>query len=263
MNLPETLRRGLPGAVADDLGDLGRTGQPDEPGAARLVGGVAARGTRRPRGTLERDHVTAAGSDRLERGGLRPRSLQQVELLDRGVGDQASIDRDDLVRPVLEQARTAEGVDGIPHPGAPVQRAAGEGLRTYENLVLIFRGETGQPAELFPDHLRLPSQLRVRVDVLQVAATAAARVGEAAGRLDPVRRGLVDLDRVGAQVSAVPLGDLRGDAFAGERVADEDHPAVRAAEPGDAVPAVGRRAYRQLDPIPLDEIIRRRDRGSR
>jgi hypothetical protein len=38
-------------------------------------------------------------------------------------------------------------------------------------------------------------------------------------------------------------------------VPDEHHPAVRTADPGDAVAAVRRRADRHLDQVALDQVV--------
>jgi hypothetical protein len=55
-----------------------------------------------------------------------------------------------------------------------------------------------------------------------------------------VRARLEHLDAVGADepLALAGLGDLRGDSLTGQRVPDEDHPAL---VPRDAEPAVGHR----------------------
>ncbi len=75
------------------------------------------------------------------------------------------------------------------------------------------------------------------LDVLEVAATAAARSGVRAERDDPVGGRGQDLDSVGPQVGGGAGGDAGSHALAREGVADEDDLPVR--RPADA-PAAGR-----------------------
>ena len=90
-------------------------------------------------------------------------------------------------------------------------------------------------SELLAHDVAQQSPLHRRVDVLEVAAAALAPA-YAHGGVDPARRGLDDLDGVGAQERLRAVGDLDPHPLARQRVPDEHDLAV---DPGDAVTAVG------------------------
>ena len=106
----------------------------------------------------------------------------------------------------------------------------------------------GQPGELLADHGDLELALMGDGDVLEVAAAAPARAGIRARRGDPVRAGLEHLHAVGPDepLALTRLGDLGVDPLTGQRVADEDDPAL---VPRDAEPAVGHRAHLEGDDV--------------
>ena len=115
-----------------------------------------------------------------------------------------------------------------------VDRSGAAGLRRHRSHDVV---EPGQPRELLADDRRLELPLRGGVDVLPVAATAPAGPAVRAGPLDPVGRGLEDLDGVGAAEARVAvLGDPHDHPLARQGVPDEDDPAL---VPRNAVPAVG------------------------
>ena len=179
---------------------------------------------------------------------LEPDAVHGV--VGRGAGDQAVVDLDHVVRPVLAHPPPPAGQVDVPLPGPPAQpvRVASHRLHAHVEL------EAGQPGELLADHVRLERPLPRRRDVLEVAAAAAARAGVRAGRVDPVRRGLRHLDGVATPepVPVGPLGDLDDDPLAGQRVPHEDHPtrAVGGMQPGDAVAAVGDPLHHDVVPLP-------------
>ena len=86
------------------------------------------------------------------------------------------------------------------------------------------------------------------LDVLEVAASAAARSAERARRVDPVGRRLEHLDSVGAQepVTFVALGHFSDNPLPRQRVPDEDHDAL---VPGDDESAVSGLAAGGLEAV--------------
>jgi hypothetical protein len=73
--------------------------------------------------------------------------------------------------------------------------------------------------------------------MLEIASPATSGSRGATGGIDPIGRGTQDVHRVGPQEGGRFLGDSSEDPFARERMADEDHFAVRS--PGDAPAARG------------------------
>ena len=107
------------------------------------------------------------------------------------------------------------------------------------------RVDAGRAAQLLGDQAGLERALAGEVDVLPVAAAAAARPGVRAGRLDPVGRGLEHRGRRRpAGTSRSPEVTRARHPLVRQRVPDEDHPAVGGA--GDAGAAGRGRAGGQL-----------------
>ena len=175
----------------------------------------------------------------------RPRTpMPCTVVVGRSAGDQAVVDLDDVVRPVLAHPAPPAGQLDVALPGPPAQSVARGSPGTASTVT-----STSSPASrdsCSRTTSALSDRCRASVDVLEVAAPASARTGVRARRVDPVRRGLQHLDGVAAPepVSVGPLGDLDDDPLAGQRVPHEDHPtrAVGGVQPGDAVAAVGDRA---------------------
>lgn len=157
------------------------------------------------------------------------------------VADQALADLDHLVGTVPEQpGHTARGYrEPDPRPPAKARLIAGQ--RLDRDIAL----QAGDAPQLMRDHLRLEPPLRFQAGVLPVAAPAGTWPGVRAGRLDPVRRGLHDLDRLGPRELGGGIGNPRADPFAGQRVAHEHDPA--AGLPRHTPAAVRDIADRQLD----------------
>ena len=195
-----------------------------------------ARRRRHDRGPLPR----ARRDGHLERGHLLPALPGDPGHGHERVRERAVADLDHLVGAVLEQPGGAARADREPDPGPPAQPAAVAGKRLHGDLAVQAR----DPPQLLPDHLRLEPALRLRGGVLPVAAAAAVRAGMGARRLDPVRRGLEDLDRLGPRELGGGIGDPGADAFARQRVPDEHHPP--AGLPGHAPAAVRDVAHGQL-----------------
>ena len=147
-------------------------------------------------------------------------------------------------------ARAAAGVDQEPAEATTVY--FGQWLHHEPEVRHLGRAEPTQPFQLFTDDGRLQLALIGRVDVLEVAPTAAARAGEPARRVDPVRRRGQDLDRIGPQEPRALLGDDRADALAGQRVADEHDLTLVA---GDAVSTVGNRTHVEDEDRLLQTLI--------
>ncbi len=204
--------------------------------------------------------VRAGGRDRLDRGHLRPFPLLHAEFGDPGGGDQAVVDRLDLVRAVLAQACPAVRVDGVLDPGAPGRDLARRELVAvggHDRAVpagLLGR-QPRQAAELLGDHLALEAALGAGLGVLPVAAAAHAGTGVRARGLDPVLGRLQDPYGVGPQEAGVrvAVGHLGDDLLAGERVADEEDLVL--GRTGDAVAAV--RDGADLDLVLLPDQRRR------
>jgi hypothetical protein len=138
--------------------------------------------------------VAAGGDDRLHRLGARPRRPRHTEPVDGRIGDPAALDRHHGVRAVLAQAEPVLAVDREAHPGTPAEPVDVTGHRLHDRV----DGQPGQVRELLPDHRRLELPLQRQRRVLPVAATAPARPGVGAGRLDAPGRRLVHLDGVRA-----------------------------------------------------------------
>ena len=114
--------------------------------------------------------------------------------------------------------------------------------------------DPGDAAELLADHGRLELPLQGQRRMLPVAAAASARTGVRAGRLDPARRRVQDVHRVGPGEPGRDLGDPGPDSLAGQRVPDE-HDRARTGGTGDAVQAGHARAtVRRLAGLQLDQI---------
>ena len=176
----------------------------------------------------------------LQRGHLRPALPGHPGLMHQRVRDRAGADLDHLVGAVLEQPGGAARADREPDPGPPAQPAAVTGQRLHGDLTV----QPCDPPQLLPDHLGLEPALRLRGGVLPVASAAAVRAGMRARRLNPVRRGLQDLDRLRPGEPGGGVGDPGADPFARQRVPDEHHPA--AGLPGHAPAAVRDVAHGQF-----------------
>lgn len=187
----------------------------------------------------------AGGGDGLHGLHAGPVAALDAQFVDALGGDEAVVDRFDLVGAVAAQARLAGGrVDGVLDAGAPPRDLAGGqlvALGGHHGAVPagLLGGEAGEPLQLFGDHLGLEAALGARFDVLPVAAAAAAGAGVRAGCLDAVLGRLEDLHGVGAQEAGalLALRDACHDPLAGQGVPDEQHLAAVGA--GDAVAAVG------------------------
>ncbi len=107
--------------------------------------------------------------------------------------------------------------------------------------------DLGDAAQLLLDELRLQPALGRQVDVLEVAAAAAAGTGVRAGRHDPVRRRLQHLDGVGAQEVGGLAGDPCADPLPRQAVPDEDDPAV--GRPADARATGGDAAQLEVEQL--------------
>ena len=215
-------------AIADHLGD----------GAARLVAD---------------DQAGAAGARRqhvdVRLAGERVTQGRRLDELGRREGEV--VDVDDGVRARGVGPGTALGVEVEPDAGPPAGAAAlvvaGQRL---DDDVRPLGVETAGAGERIADDLPLELALVSEVDVAEL------RPARPVDRVDLERRGpphvraavlarLEDPDRVGApeRLLAV-LGDARHDAFAGQGVRDEDHPAV---ESGDRDPPVCDARHVQFD----------------
>ena len=148
------------------------------------------------------DHVDRVGvpaTRALEHAGGRRRASVAIEAASTGMTSCAV---------VPAQPGPARGVDGELDPGAPAQAG---GRRRAPARPRTSTVEPGQPVQLLGDHGGLELALVVQVDVLPVAAAAAAGPGERARRGDPVRGRLEHLDGVAAQepVALPAVGDPR------------------------------------------------------
>ena len=130
--------------------------------------------------------------------------------------------------------------------GPPVQAVSVTG----DLLDLDLDVESGEALELLADHVGLEPALPLEGHVLEVAASAPARAGEAARRFDPVGGGRQHLDRVAAP-EAVALGavrDLDDDPLPRQGVPHEHH-SLLVGDPGDAVAPVRDRPDLDLEPL--------------
>ena len=178
--------------------------------------------------------------------------------------DAATIHRDHLVRPVLEQTGPTLGVHCVLDSGTPAQalglpRQVRHGGHPYVQRVHLRRGQAGQADELLAHHASLELTLVGRRRVLEIAATATVRPGPRTRRLDPVRRGDEHLDGIGAQETLALFGDHRTDPFPRQGVPDEHDEALR--RPGHAVPAVGHGSHLELKDGTLQPFVPSRGTG--
>ena len=207
-------------------------------------GDVVGDGVSRRAGCALLDHLCAVGSSGV--GGARPLG-----------GDQAVVDRDELVGAVGPHGRPPVGQDGVALARAPPQAVVaapvdGHGLDVQPGDEVRPRVEPPEPHQLLAHHGRLEVTLRGERDVLEVAAPAQPRPGVGARWLDPVGGGYVDADGVAAPepVAVGALGDLDDDPLARQGVAHEHDAGLRLGEPGDAVPAVGDGTHLDLEALP-------------
>jgi hypothetical protein len=221
--VPHAVRAPHRPAVHDDAGlDLGH------PGARAPLGG-------------DRDDALVPRRDDLDARGARPPQGLGADGLDVGAGDEAGVDRLELVRAVPAQPGAAGGRDGELHAGAPAQAVGCAGHLLDLDVAL----HAGQALQLLGDQGRLEPALRRQVDVLPVAAAAAAGSGVRARPLDPVRGRVQHLDGVRPQEGAGRRGHDRPHPLARQRVPDEDDPPVR--RPRHAGPARRHLADVQLE----------------
>ena len=129
------------------------------------------------------DALGAVGDD-LDTGRARPAQGLGADGLDVGRGDQAGVDRLEVVAAVLAQPGAAGRRHGELHARAPAQAVLGAGHLVDDDGAL----DAGQPAQLLLDERGLEPALLGQRDVLPVAAAAAAGTGVRARPLDPVRR---------------------------------------------------------------------------
>ena len=128
------------------------------------------------------------------------------------MGDQAAIDRDDLVRPVPAQP-------GTPSPStANCIRVRQPSRLGVDRLDLAVPRDAGQAPELLAHDVAEQLPLVGRVDVLEVAPSAPPRTRVRARRRDPVRVPPQHLDRVGAQERLARSVIVDAYAFTGQRV---------------------------------------------
>ena len=229
MHLPESGCRHPPVASRRALGEEPRR-------AGVRPGGWAAGHQHRALGRLRSDrhlHPPRAWPALAGHAGLR----------DQGMRDQAVADPHDLMRSVPVQPGPAVLADREPDPGAPAESARVAGQRLDRHRAL----EAGDPPELLADDLGLDLALGGQAGVLPVAAAAAAWSGVRAGRADPLRRGLEDLDRVRAGEPGGRLGDDGPHPLPRQRVPDEEH--LAGLGPGDAPAAVHGLADAQIEHV--------------
>ena len=155
-----------------------------------------------------------------------------------------------------QSGSTRVGVDGKLHPGPPPQPVTVARHR-LDHRIKPERGqvEARETAELLAHDRGFEPPLLAKGDVLEVAATAYARV--ATGRNHPRRRGPHHRDGVGAQERAarLTLGDPGAHHLTRQGVSDKHDLPVK---PRDAVPAMRDRAN-----LELDELLTHRRAGHR
>jgi hypothetical protein len=134
------------------------------------------------------------------------------------------------VRSMPAQPGAAILVNGEPHPGAPTETLDVTGDRLDDDVAHDAR----HPSELLTNDLRLEPPLFVEGEVLPVAPAAASGAGPRTWRLDPRRRGLDDLDRIGPQIRPSLFGHLDPHALTGGGVPDEHNTTVRGVADADA-----------------------------
>ena len=169
-----------------------------------------------------RDDALLAGGDDLDAGRTRPAQRLGADRLDVGRGDEAGVDRLEVVAAVLAQPGAARRRHGELHARAPAEPVLGAGDLVDDDRPL----DAGEAAQLLLDERRLEAPLLGQRDVLPVAAAAPAGAGVRAGPLDPLGRRRQDLDGVGAQERAGGRGDDGAHPLAGQRVPHEHHAAV-------------------------------------
>src|SRR4051812_11644496 len=163
MHLPETARGQLPAPSSGVTHNA--------PAAAHPSG-------RPSRAKLRYMNLTAVIGDYLQ---LRTRAPPPGQhLLQRAWRSQrAHRYRHHRVAAMRPETGLPSGIHRQPRPGPPAQRTTGQFLDRYRNI------EPGDPAQLLDHHLRLELPLHRRVDVLEIAATAATRTGHRALRRPP------------------------------------------------------------------------------
>src|SRR5215208_926843 len=180
----------------------------------------------------------------LRRDGYRNQVAARVPLAvdDRwcsSVGDQAARrwQRHDCVRTMCPKTGSATVINVVSHSRAPAEALCA--VRSVGRLNHVSPVDSRESAKLLSEDLGLQPALRSEIDVLEVAASAQPRTGDRARRSDPIRAGPQNLHRICPPVTIMTVvGDLDLHSLTGQRVADEDHPALVSSY---AVSAVGDR----------------------
>ena len=128
-------------------------------------------------------------------------------------------DRDCVVAALTPQRRATVAIDREPHRGAVCPRRH-RGTHLHDGV-----GQPGRAPQRVAHHLGLPLQLRPRLDVLPVAATAPLRQRRARRR-DAVFRWFDHPYQPGSSEVALGLHHHGLHAFAGQGTGHEHHPAV-------------------------------------
>jgi hypothetical protein len=153
------------------------------------------------------------------------------------VGDQAARrwQRHDRVRTMCPKTGSATVIYVVANPRAPAEALCA--VRSVDRLNHANPVDSRESAKLLSDDLGLQPALRSQIDVLEVAASAQAGTGDRARWSDPIRAGPQNPHRICPPVTIMAVvGDLDLHSLTGQRVADEDHPALVSSY---AVSAVG------------------------
>ena len=129
-----------------------------------------------------------------------------------------------LVAVVAVKAGPTVRPDVQPNPGPPTGGAGsrkrfGSGVRAVPAI-------SAEPFQLVRHDLRLERPGRVRDRERQVATAGTVHAGDRAQGRDPIGRRLDHLDNLCVPIRPAICGDSHPHPFAGQRVADEHHPAV-------------------------------------
>jgi hypothetical protein len=201
---------------------------------------VSRRGGSSP--SVLEDHHAVPGADAATKGEAaqgQPFDLQGlVELLEHGMGDPASGDRDHPVGAHGLEAQAPVGGDGELDL-VPVVEGVGAGDHRTHRRVL----DLPDAAQGIPDDGLFEAQLGLIGDVLEMTPPAGPEMG--ARRIDPLRRRAEHPEDPSPGIRAVVLHHLDLHLLPGDPEGDEDHLALMAA---DGLAAVGDLFQGQPDP---------------
>jgi hypothetical protein len=148
--------------------------------------------------------------------------LFDFDCFNRRGGNQAVVHELQLVRTVLVEPNAPKLVHRKTHSAPPTEPVWGAGH--LDNLYDLL--DPGYTPQLLGNQISLEAALRPELDVLPVTASTHSwpRIGTRG--INPVRRPIGYLDRVGPKVGLGFLGDRRQDTLARQAVPDEHDPTV-------------------------------------